>query len=296
MDLLRRLRPDVLSTQELTPGMVEELDAAGLKELLPYRVLEAEWSARRQRPVRQVSADSAGGPVPGDRAQHARRHDGPSRRQADRVRRRASLPAAGQPGVRVDGGPGRLPPASPDTIRILAGDFNASLDHAAMRRFLSRGYADAADSAGQGLIPTWPANKRLPPLITIDHVRGGPAGGRERGQRPHRPGHRPPRRLRRPAPALVLTRPAGPPASPRDCAAREQASRSRPGVGPERAVSRAGSSHVSGPQVTPTAAPGCCPSPRGRGPAGGCRRGRAGGASPARWRPSGCRAPRRGAS
>lgn len=39
-----------------------------------------------------------------------------------------------------------------------------------MRRFLSRGYADSADRAGQGLIPTWPANKRIPPLITIDHV------------------------------------------------------------------------------------------------------------------------------
>ena len=45
MDLVRRFKPDVLSAQELTPGLVEELDAAGLKDFLPYRVLEAEWSA-----------------------------------------------------------------------------------------------------------------------------------------------------------------------------------------------------------------------------------------------------------
>lgn len=45
MDLVRRLNPDVLSTQELTPGMVEKLETAGLGEIMPYRVLEPEWSA-----------------------------------------------------------------------------------------------------------------------------------------------------------------------------------------------------------------------------------------------------------
>lgn len=46
MELVRRLKPDVLSTQELTPGLVEKLDAAGLGELMPHRLLAAEWSAR----------------------------------------------------------------------------------------------------------------------------------------------------------------------------------------------------------------------------------------------------------
>jgi endonuclease/exonuclease/phosphatase family metal-dependent hydrolase len=63
-----------------------------------------------------------------------------------------------------------FPSASTDRVRILAGDFNASLDHAAMRGLLARGYKDAADQVGAGLIPTWPANKRVPPIITIDHV------------------------------------------------------------------------------------------------------------------------------
>src|SRR5690606_25429597 len=43
--LVREFQPDVLSTQELTPGAADDLDAAGLKELMPYRVLEAEWNA-----------------------------------------------------------------------------------------------------------------------------------------------------------------------------------------------------------------------------------------------------------
>ena len=55
--------------------------------------------------------------------------------------------------------------------RILAGDFNATLDHPELRALLDRGYVDAADAAGAGLKPTWPAppRKRALPL-TIDHI------------------------------------------------------------------------------------------------------------------------------
>ena len=56
-------------------------------------------------------------------------------------------------------------------MRGLAGDFNATLDHAELRRVLDRGYRDAAEQAGVALRPTWPTGKRiLPTLVTIDHV------------------------------------------------------------------------------------------------------------------------------
>ena len=56
--------------------------------------------------------------------------------------------------------PGQLP-------RELAGDFNATLDHAVFRHVLRLGYADAALQAGKALTPTWgPAGR--PALITID--------------------------------------------------------------------------------------------------------------------------------
>ena len=64
-----------------------------------------------------------------------------------------------------------LPPATPrGDVRILAGDFNATLDHAELRRVLDRGYADAADTVGHGLRATWPSDRRFPPPVTIDHV------------------------------------------------------------------------------------------------------------------------------
>ncbi|HLU76248.1 MAG TPA: endonuclease/exonuclease/phosphatase family protein [Nonomuraea sp.] len=171
MGLVRELRPDVLNTQELTPGAVDELDAAGLRELMPHRVLQPEWSASgsgifsslplkpmedalpplegHNMPVARVSLPGGAAvelydvhPVP------------PIGRYADAWR--TALEA--------------LPGPSDEAVRILAGDFNASLDHTPMRRLLARGYKDAAAQVGAGLIPTWPANRRVPPLITIDHV------------------------------------------------------------------------------------------------------------------------------
>jgi endonuclease/exonuclease/phosphatase (EEP) superfamily protein YafD len=63
-----------------------------------------------------------------------------------------------------------LPRAEPSQLRILAGDFNATLDHRALRGVLSGGYADSADRAGTGLRATWPALPRRALPITIDHV------------------------------------------------------------------------------------------------------------------------------
>lgn len=53
---------------------------------------------------------------------------------------------------------------------VLAGDFNASQDHAAFRAILDAGLRDAARLAGSGRTPTWPA--RTAPAIgaQIDHV------------------------------------------------------------------------------------------------------------------------------
>ncbi|MFJ5827982.1 endonuclease/exonuclease/phosphatase family protein [Streptomyces sp. NPDC093089] len=54
---------------------------------------------------------------------------------------------------------------------LVAGDFNASQDHAAFRAVLDRGRLhDAARTAGVGRTPTWPLESFLPPFVQIDHV------------------------------------------------------------------------------------------------------------------------------
>ncbi|MFF3484986.1 endonuclease/exonuclease/phosphatase family protein [Streptomyces sp. NPDC002701] len=53
---------------------------------------------------------------------------------------------------------------------VVAGDFNASQDHAAFRRILDTGFMDGARLTGDTRTPTWPA-PTAPPLGTqIDHV------------------------------------------------------------------------------------------------------------------------------
>lgn len=60
--------------------------------------------------------------------------------------------------------------AGADGPTILAGDFNASQDHAAFRRILDTGLKDAARLAGHPRTPTWPSGT-APTLGTqIDHV------------------------------------------------------------------------------------------------------------------------------
>ncbi|MBG0825559.1 endonuclease/exonuclease/phosphatase family protein [Planomonospora sp. ID91781] len=170
VDLVRRLRPDVLSTQELTPEMVERLDAAGIAELLPHRVLQADSGAtgsglysRHPLTPRAGLFRVIGHNMP------AAVVTPPGAAPVEIVDVHTYAPI----GELVDGwesGIEALPPPSPGTLRILAGDFNASLDHAVMRGLLDRGYVDAADQVGQGLVATWPSGRRIPPIITIDHV------------------------------------------------------------------------------------------------------------------------------
>jgi endonuclease/exonuclease/phosphatase family metal-dependent hydrolase len=65
---------------------------------------------------------------------------------------------------------------------VIAGDFNATLDHAPIRRIRAMGFMDSADQLNLGIQPTWPAPGSVqrfgipvPPLVQIDHVMTSPA-------------------------------------------------------------------------------------------------------------------------
>ncbi|WP_374113084.1 endonuclease/exonuclease/phosphatase family protein [Streptomyces sp. CNZ748] len=60
--------------------------------------------------------------------------------------------------------------AAPDVPTVLAGDFNASQDHAAFRRVLDTGLRDAARLDGADRTPTWPARTAPAFGAQIDHV------------------------------------------------------------------------------------------------------------------------------
>jgi endonuclease/exonuclease/phosphatase family metal-dependent hydrolase len=168
VELVRRERPDVVSLQEITPEVVAALDDAGLDRLLRKRLLDVRGrgsgsAVYTRLPLERGDAD--GRTVTNARL---RPRDAPlvevlsvhpmvPRREANMNQWRADLRS--------------MPPPTPrGAVRVLAGDFNATLDHAELRRVIARGYEDAADELGKGLHPTWPTNGRRTLPVTIDHV------------------------------------------------------------------------------------------------------------------------------
>lgn len=53
---------------------------------------------------------------------------------------------------------------------IIGGDYNSTPDMRQFRDLLTNGYRDAVEQSGSGFASTFPANRKYPPVITIDHV------------------------------------------------------------------------------------------------------------------------------
>lgn len=53
---------------------------------------------------------------------------------------------------------------------VVAGDFNAVSSHPSLRQLQATGFRGADDILGAGWSPTFPANGRVPPVLTIDHI------------------------------------------------------------------------------------------------------------------------------
>lgn len=165
VELVREHNVDVLNLEELTPRAVEEFDRAGLFEVLPYRVLEPESEGAGSGIVSRYPMKALSLAGPSLIAQPSARVD-LGGAAVEVVAVHPIPPTTSVPTWKKE--IGGLPP--PDkTIRILAGDFNATLDHATFRRLLKSGYADSGERLGQGFVPTWPS-RGWPPPVTIDHV------------------------------------------------------------------------------------------------------------------------------
>jgi endonuclease/exonuclease/phosphatase (EEP) superfamily protein YafD len=168
--LVRRERPDVLALTELTADSVTRLDAAGLPAALPYRSLQLG-------PLASGTGLFARYPLEGGHELnvHTTFHIAVAvlRRPAgdvEVVAAHASPPLPGWTTRRWARDLQTLPAAPREgPVRVIAGDLNATLDHALLRRLIGTGYRDAASARGRGLVPTWPVGRAVP-RVTIDHV------------------------------------------------------------------------------------------------------------------------------
>lgn len=168
---------DILMAQELTPKAAQRLSSVGIDKAFPYQILDARpgsagvgiysrypmtssariggyklalVSARVHIP--QVSQDVSVLSVHLD-APWPRPIDG---WQSD---------IAKFPSTLAD-----VATKAADGAILVGGDFNSTIDMLPFRQLLTHGYEDAAWQAGSGRNFTYPANKRYPPVLGIDHL------------------------------------------------------------------------------------------------------------------------------
>lgn len=167
---------NVLCLQEVTSAFVEALDAAGIADILPMRAGSAPGDLiYSSLPLEDCVVDAVG--YAGAAMAAATVDLGTQKVRVVSVHTCAPVPGVedlwyasllGVAHVRMND-----PYATADVPYILAGDFNASLDHAAFRDILEQGYVDAALAAGKGYRGTWPAlggSGTSVGIVAIDHV------------------------------------------------------------------------------------------------------------------------------
>lgn len=167
--LARQAGADVLFLQELTADAVTRLKQAGLDDLMPHTQLELKGGSRGSGIYSRFPLSEGPSVAPVYMAQPTALLELPNGGRAELVCVHPVTPKPGRGGaaqwrteLAVLPPPGELP-------RVLAGDFNATLDHAVFRDILRLGYADAALQAGKALNPTWGPPGRGP-VLTLDHV------------------------------------------------------------------------------------------------------------------------------
>ena len=177
VSLVRRKGANVLFLQELTETAMSRLKQAGLTDLLPHEIIDVSGESARGCGIYARYPLSNGlSLTPISAAQPTARLELPDGQRADLVCVHPHPPKPPWSRPRVARWRKELtvlppPAASPaDPPRVLAGDFNASVDHADFRGLLRLGHVDAASQMGKGLVPTWAPWGRSPGLLTIDHV------------------------------------------------------------------------------------------------------------------------------
>jgi endonuclease/exonuclease/phosphatase family metal-dependent hydrolase len=166
---VRQASADVLFLQELTQEAVTRLKQAGLEDLMPHAQHDLRGSSRGSGIYSRFPLSEGPLVAPTHMAQPTALLKLPNGYVAELVCVHPVTPTLGRRGavqwreeLSVLPPPGKFP-------RIVAGDFNATLDHAVFRDVLRQGYADAALRTGNALTPTWGPPGRGA-VLTLDHI------------------------------------------------------------------------------------------------------------------------------
>jgi endonuclease/exonuclease/phosphatase (EEP) superfamily protein YafD len=168
---------DVVMLQELTPQAVRGLTAAGMDDVFPHRVLDARSGAAgvgiySRYPMSDIAR------IPGYQLAMVK-----ARVRVDGAANEASVLSVHfaapwpQPIADWHSDFAKFPATLKDFAAqsdgapiLIGGDFNATIDMKPFRELLTDGYRDGAEQAGAGRELTFPANRRFPPFMGLDHV------------------------------------------------------------------------------------------------------------------------------
>lgn len=172
---VREQHVEVLCLQELTDGMVSDLEAAGIDELLPYHVVSTGassisnggrngiWTAapednvsRNLLPIETSSMPAASIQIGSRTVRVVSVHPNSPTRDAEDL---------WNEGLSIIGSLSGY-----DHSYLIMGDFNSTWDHARFRDLLGSAFVDASQQSGEGFHMTYPSNSSLPSLIEIDHI------------------------------------------------------------------------------------------------------------------------------
>jgi endonuclease/exonuclease/phosphatase (EEP) superfamily protein YafD len=167
---IRRWDVDVFSAVELSPGVVAAYQRAGVEDLFPSRALEARPGYAGTGLYSRLPLTPAPELVGTAFAFAAAELHAPGAAPVDLMAVHPLAPTDGDATAQWRRDLRLLPGTGKGQARVLAGDFNATFDHAEFRRLVGRGYRDAGEQAGVGLRPTWRVGESLPPTVAIDHV------------------------------------------------------------------------------------------------------------------------------
>ena len=177
---LAKASTDVITVAELTPDAVARFTEAGIGDTFPYSVLIPApgpggiglWSRYPLIPLsasrhRGVQMPAARLQIPGVAHDPVLASAHIMSQVSDRVNTVEDW-RDGMAGAKAQldnfaaaAGPGAV---------IVGGDYNSTPDMRQFRDLLTDGYHDAVEQTGSGFAPTFPADTRFPPVITIDHV------------------------------------------------------------------------------------------------------------------------------
>ncbi|WP_445166919.1 endonuclease/exonuclease/phosphatase family protein [Mycolicibacterium sp. Dal123E01] len=171
---------DVITVAELTPEEVQRLQRAGIDKTFPYSHLIPAvgaggigmWSrypltVLSEPRHRRVSIPAARLKIPGLRFEPLLASIHVYSPVAEDSNTLAEW-RGGMAGAKVQlDSFARI--AGPAAV-VIGGDYNSTPDMRQFRDLLTNGYRDAVEQSGSGFAPTFPSNRRVPPMLTIDHV------------------------------------------------------------------------------------------------------------------------------